>query len=107
MSSTSTERRKYIYDWPMAALTVDGIVFGFDPNDYDNPLKVLLIRRAEEPFKAHWLFLVVTSILEMMKVLRTLLGARLKKRLELALSTWSSYIPLAIPIVTLGEGLSP
>jgi 8-oxo-dGTP diphosphatase len=38
----------------MAALTVDGIVFGFDPNDYDNPLKVLLIRRAEEPFKAHW-----------------------------------------------------
>lgn len=48
------EKRKYTYDWPMAALTVDGIVFGFDPKDLDNPLKVLLIRRAEEPFKYHW-----------------------------------------------------
>jgi 8-oxo-dGTP diphosphatase len=53
-SSKSTEKRRYTYDWPMAALTVDGIVFGFDPNDYENPLKVLLIRRGEEPFKAHW-----------------------------------------------------
>jgi 8-oxo-dGTP diphosphatase len=49
-----SEKQRYTYDWPMAALTVDGIVFGFDPNDYDNQLKVLLIRRAEEPFKAHW-----------------------------------------------------
>ena len=49
-----SDKQHYTYGWPMAALTVDGIVFGFDPNDYDNPLKVLLIRRAEEPFKAHW-----------------------------------------------------
>lgn len=50
----STGKHKYTYDWPMASLTVDGVVFGFDPKDEDNPLKVLLIRRAEPPFKGHW-----------------------------------------------------
>lgn len=54
MSSTRTEKRKYTYDWPMAALTVDGVVFGFDPNDQINPLKILLICRAEMPFIGHW-----------------------------------------------------
>jgi len=48
------EKKRFVYDWPMSALTVDGIVFGFDPSDEDNPLKVLLIRRARDPFKHHW-----------------------------------------------------
>jgi 8-oxo-dGTP diphosphatase len=38
----------------MAALTVDGIIFGFDPADSKSPLKVLLIHRGEEPFKGLW-----------------------------------------------------
>jgi len=47
-------RLKYRYEFPMAALTVDGVVFGFDPDDVDDPLKVLLIFRGEEPFKDCW-----------------------------------------------------
>ena len=40
----------------MAVLTVDGIVFGFDPKDEANPLKVLMIRRGEPPFKGQLAF---------------------------------------------------
>jgi len=40
----------------MAALAVDGVVFGFDPKDEENPLKVLMIRRGEDPFKGLWAF---------------------------------------------------
>lgn len=47
---------KYQYEFPMAALTVDGVVFGFDPLDARNPLKVLMIRRGEDPFKGQWAF---------------------------------------------------
>jgi 8-oxo-dGTP diphosphatase len=38
------------YKYPRAALTVDCVVFGFD----DSELKVLLIQRAQEPFKEKW-----------------------------------------------------
>jgi 8-oxo-dGTP diphosphatase len=38
------------YQYPRAALTVDGVVFGFDAGE----LKVLLIQRALEPFKGKW-----------------------------------------------------
>jgi 8-oxo-dGTP diphosphatase len=47
---------KYHYEFPMAALTVDGVVFGFDPLDTRNSLKVLMIRRGEGPFKGQWAF---------------------------------------------------
>jgi 8-oxo-dGTP diphosphatase len=40
----------YTYQYPRAALTVDCAVFGFDASE----LKVLLIRRALEPFKGRW-----------------------------------------------------
>jgi 8-oxo-dGTP diphosphatase len=40
----------FTYEYPRPALTVDCVVFGFD----DNELKVLLIRRALEPFRDAW-----------------------------------------------------
>jgi 8-oxo-dGTP diphosphatase len=40
----------HTYQYPRAALTVDGVVFGFDAGE----LKVLLIQRAFEPFKGKW-----------------------------------------------------
>ena len=40
----------YTYEYPRAALTVDGVVFGID----DGELKVLLIRRGLAPFKGKW-----------------------------------------------------
>lgn len=40
----------FSYEYPRAALTVDCVVFGFDEGE----LKVLLIKRALEPFKGRW-----------------------------------------------------
>jgi 8-oxo-dGTP diphosphatase len=40
----------HTYQYPRAALTVDGVVFGFGAGE----LKVLLIQRALEPFKGKW-----------------------------------------------------
>src|SRR5437867_6088703 len=40
----------HTYQYPRAALTVDCVVFGYDEGE----LKVLLIRRALEPFKGRW-----------------------------------------------------
>ena len=40
----------YTYEYPRAALTVDGVVFGLDGGE----LKVLLIERGIAPFKGQW-----------------------------------------------------
>ena len=40
----------HTYDYPRPALTVDGVIFGLDPED----LKVLLIQRDLEPFAGRW-----------------------------------------------------
>ena len=40
----------HTYKYPRPALTVDGVVFGFDADE----LKVLLIQRALDPFKGKW-----------------------------------------------------
>ena len=40
----------YTYKYPRGALTVDCVVFGFDEGE----LKVLLIERAQAPFKGSW-----------------------------------------------------
>lgn len=40
----------FIYKYPHPAVTVDGVVFGFDESD----LKLLLIRRKSEPSKGVW-----------------------------------------------------
>lgn len=42
---------KYVYDFPMAAVTVD---IGVLRNSQNNDLEILLIRRKEDPFKGMW-----------------------------------------------------
>ena len=42
----------FSYQYPRAALTVDCVVFGYDPGQSD--LKVLLIQRKLEPFRNAW-----------------------------------------------------
>ncbi|MCS6968520.1 MAG: NUDIX domain-containing protein [Cytophagales bacterium] len=42
----------YVYKYPRPALTVDCVIFGLSENE--NALKVLLIERADEPFKGMW-----------------------------------------------------
>lgn len=44
----------FTYDYPRPSLTVDCVVFGFDPHDKVDPLKVLLIKRLDDPFKGKW-----------------------------------------------------
>ncbi|MDX2302695.1 MAG: NUDIX hydrolase [Microscillaceae bacterium] len=44
----------YTYDYPRPALTADCVIFGRDENE--EKLKVLLIKRAYEPFQGHWAF---------------------------------------------------
>jgi 8-oxo-dGTP diphosphatase len=41
---------KFSYEYPRAALTVDGVVFGYDAGE----LKILLIKRALEPYRGQW-----------------------------------------------------
>ncbi len=40
----------YIYDWPRPMVTVDALVFSRSPSG----TKVLLVKRAGEPFKGRW-----------------------------------------------------
>lgn len=42
----------YTYEYPRPAVTVDCVVFGFDASQPD--LMILLIQRADPPFKDHW-----------------------------------------------------
>ena len=44
--------KKYTYDYPKLSLTTDAVVFGYD--FINNDLKVLLIQRANQPFKDRW-----------------------------------------------------
>ena len=52
MSKTQTETQKlrFSYDYPRPAVTVDIILFVFQ----EDQLRVLLIRRANDPFKGKW-----------------------------------------------------
>jgi 8-oxo-dGTP diphosphatase len=45
---------RFTYPSPRPALTVDCVVLGFDPTEADRPLRVLLIRRCDEPFAESW-----------------------------------------------------
>ncbi len=44
--------KKYTYEYPRPAVTVDCVIFGFDKNQ----LKILLTKRAIEPFLGKWAF---------------------------------------------------
>jgi 8-oxo-dGTP diphosphatase len=44
------QKGKYIYDWPRPMVTVDTVVFVF----FKGKVKVLLIKRGNEPFKGKW-----------------------------------------------------
>lgn len=44
----------HTYKYPRAALAVDCVVFGVHLSNPKHPLKVLLISRADEPFKGEW-----------------------------------------------------
>lgn len=47
-----SKTEKYAYDYPRPALTVDAVVLTFSGNE----LRVLLIQRANEPYKGKWVF---------------------------------------------------
>ena len=44
----------FTYDFPRPSVTVDCIILGFDAEDETPVLRVLLIKRADEPFKGMW-----------------------------------------------------
>ena len=44
------KKGKYVYDWPRPMVTVDALVFAF----FKGRAKLLLIKRAKEPFKGKW-----------------------------------------------------
>lgn len=44
----------FTYQYPRPSLTVDPVIFGFDAEEETPILRVLLIKRADEPFKGHW-----------------------------------------------------
>lgn len=48
----ASSAKKYTYAYPRPAVTVDCVIFGFDKNQ----LKVLLTKRAIEPFLGKWAF---------------------------------------------------
>lgn len=47
------KQAKFCYPYPHAAITADCIVFGYDPN---KTLRVLLVKRRNEPYKDCWAF---------------------------------------------------
>lgn len=46
--------KRYTYEYPRPSLTVDCVIFGYDHERRD--LSVLLIERADDPFKGKWAF---------------------------------------------------
>jgi len=44
----------FSYEYPRATITVDCVVFGVHLANPRHPLKVLLVKRADEPFKGEW-----------------------------------------------------
>lgn len=44
----------FTYPYPRPSLTVDTVIFGFDAEEEDPILRVLLIKRADNPYKGMW-----------------------------------------------------
>jgi 8-oxo-dGTP diphosphatase len=49
-SGEEPSKKKYSYEYPRPSVTVDAVIFGVDSSS----LKILLIRRANAPFKGSW-----------------------------------------------------
>jgi 8-oxo-dGTP diphosphatase len=45
-----SKKRKYVYNWPRPMVSVDAAVFAF----FGDKVKLLLIKRGNEPFKGKW-----------------------------------------------------
>jgi len=54
MRGAARDQEPYAYRYPRPSLTVDCVIFGFDETDAKDPLKVLLIKRKEQPFIDDW-----------------------------------------------------
>ncbi len=52
VKTSAPEELKYRYKYPHPAVTTDCVIFGFD----GTRLKVLLVRRGQEPYKGRWAF---------------------------------------------------
>ncbi len=50
MLSKMNKKGKYVYDWPRPMVTVDAVVFAVTAD----VIKLLLIKRGNEPFKGQW-----------------------------------------------------
>ena len=50
MLSHMNKKGKYVYDWPRPMVTVDAVIFAVTPD----AIKLLLIKRGNEPFKGQW-----------------------------------------------------
>jgi 8-oxo-dGTP diphosphatase len=50
MLSHMNEKGEYVYDWPRPMVTVDAVIFAVTPGS----IKLLLIKRSNEPFKGQW-----------------------------------------------------
>lgn len=51
---TGSAKASYTYDYPRPALTVDCVVFGFEVDEHEPQLKLMLIERDIEPFEGRW-----------------------------------------------------
>lgn len=49
----TSKRKRFSYEYERPSVTVDAVVFGCDLNDEGAGLEVLLIERADDPFKGH------------------------------------------------------
>jgi 8-oxo-dGTP diphosphatase len=89
------EKGRYIYEWPRPMVTADSIIFCKKPS----PPKVLLIKRAKDPFKGHWAF--PGGFIEMNETLEQSAARELKEETNL------ENIPLAQLYIAGDPGRDP
>ena len=55
-TNSTTEEMTYCYKYPHPSVTTDCVIFGFD----ETKLRVLLVKRAIEPFQGRWAFRAIS-----------------------------------------------